>query len=103
MRAPTSTPNEGANAQVSEAAAKTTREIKEVQRQLNVITTDQGRLRANIREVPRDSAAYKRYLTKFDQQETTIEKYQADIKRLQGVEHQQRKALEDYLYSFTAE
>ena len=72
-------------------------------RQLRVITDDQARLRANIREVPRDSAAYKRYLAKFDQQETQIEKYQADIKKFQALEHSQRKALEDFLTGFSAE
>jgi hypothetical protein len=82
---------------------KTQREIAELERQLNVITTDQGRLRANLKEMPPTAAAYKRYLEKFDQQETQIEKYQADIKKLQGQEHQQHKAFEDYLAGFSAE
>src|SRR5262249_31624104 len=69
------------------AVAKTQREIAELERQLKVITDDQVRLRANLREMPPTAAAYKRYLEKFDQQETQIEKYQADVKKLQGVEH----------------
>jgi hypothetical protein len=47
--------------------------------------------------MPASAAAYKRYLQKFDEQETQIEKYQADIKKLQAVEHEQRKALEEYI------
>src|SRR5262249_13817359 len=43
---------------------KTQREINEQQRQLNVIVTDQGRLRANLKEMPTTAAAYKRYLQK---------------------------------------
>jgi hypothetical protein len=83
--------------------AKTQREIQELERQLKVITDDQARLRANLKEMPATAAAYKRYLQKFDEQETQIEKYQADIKKLQGVEHQQRKEFEDFLANFTAE
>jgi septal ring factor EnvC (AmiA/AmiB activator) len=82
---------------------KTQREIAELERQLKVITDDQARLRANLREMPSTAKAYKRYLEKFDQQETQIEKYQADIKKLQGQEHQQRKTFDDFLAGFSAE
>ena len=82
---------------------KTQREMQEQQRQLNVITQDQVRLRANLKEMPPTAAAYKRYLEKFDQQETQIEKYQADIKKLQGQEHQQRKDFEAYLVGLNVE
>ncbi len=85
------------------ATSKTQQEIAELTRQLNVITTDQARLRANLKEMPATAAAYKRYLEKFDQQETQIEKYQADIKKLQGVEHNQKKEFDDYLANFSAE
>jgi len=82
---------------------KTTREIAELQRQLTVITTDQGRLRANLKETPGNSPLAKRYLDKLNEQETQIEKYQADVKRLQGVEHTQQKAFEDYLANLNVE
>src|SRR5580658_1360987 len=83
--------------------AKTQREIGEQERQLKVIVDDQTRLRANLKEMPSTAAAYKRYLEKFDAQETQIEGYQAEIKKLQGVEFKQRKDLEDYLANFSAE
>ena len=82
---------------------KTQREIGELERQLKVITDDQVRLRANLKEMPATAAAYKRYLQKFDEQETQIEKYQADVKKLQGVEHEQKKAFEDFLANFNAD
>jgi hypothetical protein len=82
---------------------KTQREIAEQQRQLKTITDDQARLRANLKEMPATAKAYKRYLEKFDQQETQIERYQADIRQLQATEHQQRKAFEDFLAAFSAE
>jgi hypothetical protein len=83
--------------------AKTQREIAELNRQLEVIVQDQTRLRANLKELPSDSPIAKRIVEKFGQQETQVEKYQADIKKLQGQEHSQRKALEDYLAAFSAE
>jgi hypothetical protein len=70
---------------------------------LRVITEDQVRLRANLKEMPATAAAYKRYLEKFDQQETQIEKYQADIKKLQGTEFTQKKSFEDFLANFNAD
>jgi hypothetical protein len=85
------------------ATAKTQREIQELERQLKVIVDDQGRLRANLKEMPPTAEAYKRYLKKFDDQETQIEKYQADIKKLQAVEHSQKKEFDDFLASFSAD
>jgi septal ring factor EnvC (AmiA/AmiB activator) len=83
--------------------SKTQRDIAEQQLQLKTITEDQVRLRANLKEMPPTAAAYKRYLDKFDQQETQIEKYQADIKKMQETEHQQQKEFEDFLNNFSAE
>jgi hypothetical protein len=83
--------------------ANTQREIAELQRQLETIRTDQPRLRANLKELPQTSELFQRIVKKLNDQETQIEKYQTDIKKLQGVEHEQRKALEDYLAGFSAE
>ena len=85
------------------ALNQTQREIAEQELQLKTITDDQARLRANLKEMPPTAAAYKRYLDKFDQQETQIEKYQADIKKLQETAHQQQKEFEDFLSNFSAE
>jgi hypothetical protein len=83
--------------------AKTQSEIAEQAKELKVITDDQGRLRANLKEMPSTAAAYQRYLDKFDAQETQIEKYQEQIRKLKGAEFQRQKALEDFLASFSAE
>ncbi len=53
--------------------------------------------------MPQTAVAYKRYLEKFDRQETQIEKYQADVKKMQETEHQQQKEFEDFLTNFSAE
>ncbi len=83
--------------------ALTQQAIADKQRELKDITDDQVRLRANLKEMPPTAAAYKRYLDKFDAQETQIEKLQEDIKKMQGTESQQRKEFEDFLNNFTAE
>ena len=68
-----------------------------------MVTDDQVRLRANLKEMPSTAAAYQRYLDKFDAQETQIEKYQEEIKKLQETEFKQKKELEDFLAGFSAE
>src|SRR5262249_47045123 len=73
------------------------RELQQAQRQLQQIEQDQGRLRANLKEMPPTAAAYKRYLEKFDQQETEIEKLQARRESLQQEEHKQKTGYDAYL------
>jgi hypothetical protein len=81
----------------------TQREIAEQERQLKTIVDDQARLRANLREMPPTAEAYKRYLKKFDDQETQIEDFQKKIKALQTQEFQQRQAFEDFLAKLDVE
>jgi hypothetical protein len=85
------------------AKAKTQLDIKELDRQLKTLTEDQGRLRANLREVPSNSEIAQRYLKKLNEQETTIEKYQAELKSLQTTEHNQTKEFDQFLANFSAE
>ena len=85
------------------AKSRTTVELAELRRQLASILDDQTRMRANIKELPTNSEIHKRLLKKFDEQETQIEKYRADIKRLEGTEHEQDKAFRAFLAAFTAE
>jgi hypothetical protein len=83
--------------------ATTQRELAQVNRTLKDITDDQGRLRANLKEMPPTADAYKRYLAKFDKQETEIEALQAKIKELQGKEFEERRELDAYLGGLTIE
>jgi hypothetical protein len=85
------------------AAAKTKREIAELEKQLKVLTDDQDRLRRNLKEVPATSKIGKIYLDKLEKQEAKIDKYQDEIKKLQETEHGQQKAFEDFLVAFSAE
>jgi hypothetical protein len=85
------------------ALGQTQRELQEQERQLKAITEDQTRLRANLRELPPTAAAYKRYLEKFDKQETEIEQLQQGLKKLQGTVQQQQKEYESFLANLTVE
>jgi hypothetical protein len=85
------------------AVAKTKAEADELEKQLKIIVDDQTRLRANLKEMPSTAAAYARYLKKFDDQETVIEKYQADIKRLQSAQAVQQNEFDKFLVNFSAE
>jgi hypothetical protein len=81
----------------------TQRDIAQLSRQLKDITDDQVRLRANLKEMPPTAEAYKRYLKKFDDQETQIEDFQRRIKALQDTEFAQRKTFEDFLAKLDVE
>ena len=83
--------------------ATTQRELQQQQRLLGDIAKDQERLRANLREMPQTAAAYKRYLDKFDKQETEIENFQAQIKNLQDTEHQQKTEYDTFLAGLDVE
>jgi chromosome segregation ATPase len=79
------------------------REQAEVQRQLNVLTEDQKRLRANIAATPSSAAVYKKYLKKLDDQEEQIEKLQASIEKLAAEVHARKKSFDDFLTAFNAD
>jgi hypothetical protein len=83
--------------------AETQGELTRLTGELKNLTDDQARLRANLREVPATSAAHKRYLEKFDTQETEIEKFQTQFKQMRATEAQQKKVLEGYLANLNVE
>lgn len=65
--------------------------IADGQAALKEIADDQDRIRKNIERTPKESETFKRYLKKFDDQETEIEKGQARIRELKAelVKHEQ--------------
>lgn len=77
--------------------AKIRQDLNNVNLELNNITQDQARLRQNLREMPSTAAAYKRYIEKFDKQETQIEELQTKQKDLQTQELKARQAVDSYL------
>jgi hypothetical protein len=79
------------------------RERTQTEQQLKAIMEDQTRMRANLDKLPPTSAVYKRYLEKFDMQETEIEKLQKQIKQLQETEKKLQTEYENYLTGLTVE
>ncbi len=65
------------------------------------ITKEQERIRDNMRSVQQSSEYYTRLLTKLNNQETTIEKEQSTVAKLQADANQQRQSLADYLNNLT--
>ena len=53
--------------------------------------------------MPQSSPLHQRYLEKLGKQEDEVEKYRADIQKLQTQEHAQKKALDEFLAAFSAE
>ncbi len=70
---------------------------------LKEIAEDQDRIRKNIERAPKESEAFKRYLKKFDDQETEIEKRQSRLKELRADLSKHEKALKDYAETAKAE
>ena len=83
--------------------AGTQRDIGREEQALKVIESDQARMRANMERVPQTSEAYKRYLKKFDDQETQIETTRARVARLQETAEGQKKAYEAFVLGLNVE
>ena len=83
--------------------AASQQEIAQKERRLKEINDDQARLRANLKEVPPASEAYKRYVKKFDAQESEIEQLQDSIKKLREHEQKQQEAYTKFLGELTVD
>jgi hypothetical protein len=70
---------------------------------MELINTEQTRLRANMDKVPMASEVYKRYLKKFDEQETELETRQAKVKELTAKKQGLEKELAELLTTLKAE
>jgi hypothetical protein len=83
--------------------SSTQQELAQVEKQLKVVTDDQARLRANLKETPATAPVYKRYLEKLEKQEAEIESTQSRQKKLQDAELVERQAFDNYLASLDVE
>jgi hypothetical protein len=86
-------------AQVQEAE----QQVRQVEAELAAITTEQGRLRDNMRTLAQTAALYQRLMTKLDEQETRIEALQAQGKTHRQTATQARTRLLDYLHTLSVE
>jgi hypothetical protein len=78
-------------------------EIEAANRRIQTITADQKRLRENLRETPKESPLFQRYLKTLEEQEKEMDDLSAKLKTLQGDEAKTRAAYDDYLANLSAE
>ncbi len=79
------------------AMGEVLKQRQEAERQIQVIDQEQARIRQNMAQLPKDSDLYRRYITKFTDQETAIEKLREQVTKLAADEAKLRKDLDDYL------
>jgi hypothetical protein len=82
---------------------KARQDIQAANVRVQTITTDQKRLRDNMRELPRDSELFKRYLKTLEAQETEMDDLQTKLKALQADEAKAKAAYDDFLANLSAE
>lgn len=83
--------------------AKVTSELNELNRRIEVIFGEQERMRENMKEVPRDSELFRRYLTKLGEQESDVESLRDEVSKKIAERDEAQKALDDYLLSLDVE
>src|SRR5205807_10490850 len=78
-------------------------DIQAVNARVQAITADQKRLRENLRETPKESPLFQRYLKTLEEQEKEMDDLSAKLKALQGDEAKARAAYDDFLANLSAE
>src|SRR5262249_36465660 len=82
---------------------KARQDIQTVNTRVQAITTDQKRLRENLRETPKESPLFQRYLKTLEEQEKEMDDLSAKLKTLQGDEAKAKAAYDNYLANLSAE
>jgi hypothetical protein len=88
---------------VKAAWDKFRQEIATADRRVQTITADQKRLRENLRETPKDSKLFEKYLKTLEDQEQEMDDLQAKLKTLHADEAKARAAFDTFLANLTAE
>ncbi len=97
--------------QVSEGVKKALREVvtrklaiqqavnkrQELERQIAIIDQEQKRIRDNMAQLPKDSDLFRRYVTKFTEQEDQVDELRKQVTAAITEEQKLRKSLDDYL------
>jgi len=79
------------------ALAALTAKRAELERQVQVIFDEQNRIRQNMGQLPKDSDLFRRYVTKFNEQEDSVENLRSQIMALAAEENASREALAKFL------
>jgi hypothetical protein len=97
--------------QVSDAVKKALREVvqrkaaigsvvarrQELERQITVIGQEQERIRGNMAQLPKEADLFRRYVTKFTEQEDAIDGLRKQVSGSIEEEQRLRKGLDEYL------
>ena len=70
---------------------------QELERQISVIDQEQNRIRGNMGQLPKDSDLFRRYVTKFTEQEDKVDALRKQVTASVDEEAKLRKSLDDYL------
>jgi DNA repair exonuclease SbcCD ATPase subunit len=89
--------------ELKQAVTTTEREIADRTAQINDISQEQTRMRENMKVIAQSTQYYERLLAKLNEQESTIEKLQAERDSLAQRRDAEQKALEDYVATLTVE
>jgi hypothetical protein len=89
--------------QVKATWDKARQDILAVNTRVQAITADQKRLRENLRETPKESPLFQRYLKTLEEQEKEMDELSAKLKTLNGDEAKARSAYDTYLANLSAE
>jgi hypothetical protein len=82
---------------------KARQDIQAVTTRVQAITVDQKRLRENLRETPKESPLFQRYLKTLEEQEKEMDDLSAKLKALHGDEAKAKAAYDDFLANLSAE
>jgi hypothetical protein len=69
----------------------------ELDRQVQVIFDEQNRIRQNMAQLPKDSDLFRRYVTKFNEQEDSVEQLRKQAKAAIDAENASRESLSKFL------
>ncbi len=78
-------------------AAREAWSVREMERQIAIVGQEQERIRGNMAQTPKESELFRRYLTKFSEQEDSIEALRTKVTASIQEEQKLRKGLDDYL------
>jgi len=70
---------------------------QELERQIVVIGQEQERIRGNMAQLPKEADLFRRYVTKFTEQEDAIDALRKQVTATIEEEQRLRKGLDDYL------
>jgi hypothetical protein len=90
-------------ADMQAAINDTQRRIQVLEQERSAIHEDQTRIRQNMEPIAKDSDLYRRYMTKFNEQETRLEAILTERQKEQDKLQAQQKELQDYVRGLNVE